>query len=303
MNPTVTVVIPAYNAAAFIEETLESVRAQTYADYELLVVDDGSSDGTYDVVIRYLQRTRLLGRCVRQENRGIAAARNAGLRAARGAFIALLDHDDLWDPEKLQVVMREFKRHPEVGLICCNERIVDDGRVVRTTRTGPAAARMYERLLFRGNLLAASTSVFRKEPALAIGGFREQPEFNTVEDYDFWMRFSQVATLHFIPDVLGTYQVRSRGASRRIVYHHRNLEHLLRDHFAAYFGNRPGPVASWRIRRRLSTVYRSAAGQLMASGEEPEQQRRYIQQMLQVYPFGWRNLMRALLWRLRAAGG
>ncbi len=298
--PVVSVVIPAYNAAAFIERTLDSVRVQDYSAYELIVVDDGSTDQTAEIVTTYLARYGLRGRCIRQSNRQIAAARNAGLRAACGAYIALLDHDDLWYPDKLRVVMREFERRPDVDLICSNEHIIADGRILRTTRTGPAARRMYERLLFRGNVLCASTTVFRTDKALAIGGFRERPEFNTVEDYDFWMRFSQAARLHFIPDVLGAYQVRARGASRRVVYHHTNLEHLLRDHFAAYFGDRPGCLARLRIRRRLSTVYRSAAGQLMTCQEDPKQQRAYIARMLRAYPVGWRNLLRALLWWLWA---
>lgn len=298
-SPLVSVVIPAYNAAAFIERTLESVRTQRTAADEVIVVDDGSTDGMAETVTRFFERHSMAGRCLRQPNTGIASARNAGLRAARGAYIALLDADDRWYPDKLQRVLQEFERHPEAGLVCSNEHIMMGPRLLRTSRTGPAASRMYERLLFRGNLLCTSTSVFRAEIGRAIGGFREQPEFNTVEDYDFWMRFSQAAPLRFIPDVLGAYEVREDGVSRRVVSHHTNLEHVLRDHFAAYFGDRPGPVARWRIRRRLSTVYRSAAGQLMARHEDPDRQRTYVLQMLQAYPIGWRNLVRALLWATR----
>ncbi|MBI5631799.1 MAG: glycosyltransferase [Elusimicrobia bacterium] len=296
---TVSVVIPAYNAAAFIEKTLDSVRAQTFADYEIVVTDDGSSDGTHEVVENYLNRHHLSGSCLRQPNKKIAAARNAGMRAAEGRYIALLDHDDLWRPEKLAVVMSEFERHPEADLICHNENVTKDGKVVRLSRNGPTEPRMYERLLFRGNALSPSASVFLRDKALEIGGFRENPEFNTVEDYDFWMRLSRVARFHFLDQVLGEYQLVERAASRRIEYHHGNLEALLKDHFKTYFGDDDGLISRLRKRKRLSAVYRSALGQLMSYGEEPEKQRQYALKMLRTFPFDLKNAVKALSWAWR----
>lgn len=297
-TPLVSVVIPAYNAAEFIERTLDSVRAQTYDSWEVVVVDDGSADGTHEVVERYLKRYGLPGRCVRQENKKIAAARNAGMRAARGAYIALLDHDDVWYPEKLSAVMREFALHPDADLVCHNENIVKDGAVLRVSRNGPAVPRMYERLLFQGGALSPSASVFRRDKALVIGGFRENAEFNTVEDYDFWMRFSRGAKFYFIDQVLGEYQVVERAASRRVVYHHENMEAMLRDHFRSYFGKHPGVCGRVRIRRRLAVVYRSALGQLMDHGESPDRQREYVLRMLRAFPVEPKNLVRTLFWLL-----
>lgn len=297
--PTVSVVIPAYNAAAFIERTLDSIRTQQYTDYEVIVVDDGSTDGTSDVVRRYFARYGIAGRCIQQPNRQIAAARNTGMRAAQGTYIALLDHDDLWHPEKLNFVMQEFAHHPDVDLICHNEEIVRDGRVLRISRNGPAAPHMYQRLLFSGNTLSPSATVFRKNKALSISGFREHPEFNTVEDYDFWMRFSRVAQFHFLNRTLGVYQIVEWAASSRIEYHHTNLEHLLRDHFSAYFGPCPGRVARLRIRRRLSAVYRSAATQLMNVNEEAGTQREYVLRMLRTFPFDPVNLILSMRWFVR----
>lgn len=298
--PVVSVVIPAYNAAAFIAATLDSVRAQTFGSWEVIVVDDGSSDSTHEVVERYLARHRLAGRCIRQENKKIAAARNTGMRAARGEFIALLDHDDLWYPEKLETIMAEFERHPEADLICHNENITRDRRLLRTTRNGPASPRMYERLLLTGNTLSPSATVFRNDKALAIGGFRENPEFNTVEDYDFWMRLSRIAKFRFVDRVLGEYQLVERGASRQIEYHHTNMEAMLRDHFQVYFGRHPGWRNRLRIRRRLSIVYRSALGQLMSYDESPEKQRAYLGKMLLTFPFETKNVLRAVVWTAKA---
>ena len=299
MTPKVSVVIPAYNAAPFIEKTLDSVAAQTYRDFELVVTDDGSSDGTAEVVDAYLKRSGLAGRCVRQENKKIAAARNTAMRAALAPFIALLDHDDLWRPDKLSVVMAEFSRSPEAGLICHNEDIVKEGRLLRTSKNGPGGPDLYERLLFGGNALSPSASVFRKDLALSIGGFRENPEFNTVEDYDFWMRLSRVTPFVFLDQVLGEYQVVERAASRRVQYHHASLEALLRDHLKSYFGDRPGLLATLRARRRLSAVYRSALGALMENREAPDLRKDYAVKMLRECPLEPKNLTRALQWLIR----
>ena len=300
--PLVTVVIPAYNAAAFIERTLDTVRAQTFTDYEIVVIDDGSTDATQQVVDAWLARHKAPGRCIRQPNGKIAAARNAGMRAARGRFIALLDHDDLWKPEKLAVVMEEFQRHPDAELVCHNEDVVENGKYVRTTRNGPACVRMYERLLFKGNAVSPSAAVFLKDKALSIGGMRENPEFNTVEDYDFWMRLSKVARYRFIDRVLGEYQLVERRASRSFEYHYSNQESLLRDHFATLYGGKPGWCDSARMARRLSTVYRSALGELLNYGENPGLQKKYALRMLRACPWDPRNIYKALRWTLSLLG-
>lgn len=296
IEPQVSVVIPAYNAGDFIALTLDTVAAQTWRGFEVVVVDDGSGDATQAVAEAYLREHGLPGRCIRQENKKIAGARNTGMRAARGEFIALLDHDDLWYPDKLAVVMDEFRRHPEADLVCHNENVSRGGRVVRVCRNGPWREDMYEWLLLEGNALSPSATVMRKDKALAIGGFRENPEFNTVEDYDFWMRISRGARFRFIDRVLGEYQLVDRGASRRIEYHHKNMEGLLRAHFDDRFGAHPGWGDRMRINRRLAAVYRSALGELMQYGEFPEAQSFYARKMLVTYPWDFKNIAKAAVW-------
>lgn len=292
----VSVVIPAYHAARFITKTLDSVKAQTFKDFEIIVVDDGSPDNTKEIVDNYIRIHGLVGQCIRQENKKIAGARNTGIKFARGEYIALLDHDDLWYPNKLQVVLDKFKLHPEVDLISHNLFMVKDGKKKGVLKTGPASSNMYKKLLFTRSLLSPSAAVFKKAKALEIGGFRENHEFVTVEDYDFWMRLSKVAKFYFIKEILGEYIIVETGASKKIEYHHENIVFLLRDHFASYFGNNPGLFDRMRMRRRLSVVYRSALHCMIKYKQDSIKQQEYLVKMMKEFPYDLKNLIMALFW-------
>lgn len=170
--PLVSVIIPAHNAEETLAETLESVRAQTYANLEVLVIDDGSVDGTHELASRIAlgdQRIRVLA----QPNAGVAAARNHGIREAKGAYLAFLDADDLWSPEKIEAQvarMRESGRH--VGLVYCWSAAIDEDGIVladwdRPSRAGKVFTQL-QRCNFVGN---GSVVLVRKEIAQKIGGF------------------------------------------------------------------------------------------------------------------------------------
>lgn len=291
--PRVSVVIPVYNAAKFISATLDSVKAQTYTDWELIVVDDGSTDDTKALVDAWLARTGAAGRCLRQPNGRIAAARNAGIKAASGELIAPLDHDDLWTPDKLARCVAEFDARPGAALVGHHTDVLQDGRFVRVERKGPGGDALYDALLFEGNRVSPSGALFPKKLALDIGGFREGDRYNTVEDYDFWMRLSKKGSFHFIDAVLSSYTVIPGSASRRVQYHHDNLENLLLEHFAQRLGPNPGPLDRLRASRRLSFVYRSAAGALLEAGADKALRRAYARRMLAAWPFSLKNLGRA----------
>jgi glycosyltransferase involved in cell wall biosynthesis len=290
--PRVSVLIPAYAASQFIAATLDSVAAQTYRDYEIIVVDDGSPDDTKASVDAWLSRTGIPGVCIRRPNGRIAAARNTGLREAKGELIALLDHDDFWTPDKLALTIAEFDAHPDVVLVGHHVDVVRDGVVLHTERRGPAVPNMYERLLFVGNAVSPSGATFRRDKALAIGGFRENPEFNTVEDYDFWMRLSRVGPFRFIDRALAAYTVLPGSASSKVESHYSNQESLLRDHFASALGPNPGLLDRLRMRRRMSYVYRAAAGALLEPGSDRTLRRRYVRRMLAAWPLAAKNLGR-----------
>lgn len=300
VQPAVSVVIPAYNAANFIERTLDSVRAQTFKDFETVVIDDGSSDRTCEIVERCFRAHAMPGLCLRQENKKIAGARNAGVRAARGGFVSFLDSDDRWYPSKLEAVIAEFKAHPETDVVCHAENVVVQGGPPRLKRYGPSRRDMYFSQLWGGCALSTSATTLRRRVFDSVGGFREDPRFNTVEDYDLWMRLGKAGCrFRFIGLPLGEYVVASHNSTRRIEYHHANLEALLRDHFRSCFGDNPGWGTRLRMRRRLASVHRSALGQLMQYGEQPDKQREHVLKMLRQFPFDPKNAALALLWSLK----
>jgi teichuronic acid biosynthesis glycosyltransferase TuaG len=299
-HPRITVVVPAWNAARFIERTLLTVTAQTFTDYEIVVIDDGSSDDTKTVVDKFMAAHSVRGRCIRQENKKIAGARNTGIRAAEADWISFLDHDDLWFPNKLERVAAELDAHPEADLVCHHENVIKDGKLVRVSRNGPWVENMYERLLFDGNALSPSAVTVKKAKLHEAGLFREDPAFNTVEDYDLWMRLAQVSRMRFLDEVLGEYQLVEWGASNKIVYHNENLEKLLRDHFARFPS--PGAATRARMRRRLGVMCRSAARGLMAQGDLANAGR-YARRALAECPWDWKNAATAALWALKAVKG
>ncbi|HEX3703083.1 MAG TPA: glycosyltransferase family A protein [Vicinamibacterales bacterium] len=184
---TVSVIMPAYNVAPYLPSAIDSVLAQTYRDFELVVVNDGSTDDTLAIAESYQARHPDRVRVVSQNNRGLAAARNSGLRASTGAVFALLDSDDAWMPAYLAEQMRVLDGRPDVAIVTGNafdRGGPQDGQPARPMPDDRPAPHLVEILL--DEYAVFIMSVFRREVVDCIGGFDES--FRTNEDYDFWIR-------------------------------------------------------------------------------------------------------------------
>lgn len=224
MTPTVSVVIPAFDHARFLAEAVDSALAQTLPAADVIVVDDGSTDDTPRVLERYRDSVRV----VRQENRGVSAARNAGAALASGALLAFLDADDAWLPDKLAAQAACFAAEPALGLVHCGVVEVDaDGRPLRTRTDGLAGLVAEEMLLFRRTVVlgGGSGAVFARPHFEAAGGFDET--LGTSADWDLHHRIARRAPVGFVPRVLLRYRV--HGANM-----HADVARTAREMLAAY---------------------------------------------------------------------
>jgi glycosyltransferase involved in cell wall biosynthesis len=203
--PTVSVIVPAYNAERYLSECVESALAQTYADLELVIVDDGSTDGTREIANTLCSRDPRV-RVISQDNRGLAGARNTALIAARGQVFALLDSDDVWAPTFLAEQMRMLDGDRRVAIVtgnAFNRGGVWDGLPVRPIVADSRPLDLLE--ILQDEAAVFIMSVFRREVVDRIGMFDEG--FRTNEDYDFWIR-AALAGFRFArnPKPLGFYR-------------------------------------------------------------------------------------------------
>jgi glycosyltransferase involved in cell wall biosynthesis len=243
--PLVSAVIPVYNGASFIRESIESVLAQTWTDLECIVVDDGSTDGTAAAVSE-VRDDRL--RYVYQDNAGVAVARNRGIDEAKGAFVAFLDADDLWLPTKLERQLALFRERPELGLVVTGYTIVDEELVPRIAVL-PNRRRLDLRrlaMLEASGIGLSFTGMVRADTARRLGFDRS---YSTSADLEFALRVQQIHPIDAVVEPLALYRTHAGQM-------HLDLEAFERDTlriFERWFA--PGtPLASQR-RRALGNLY------------------------------------------------
>ena len=195
-KPLVSVIIPTYNRAWILREALDSVQAQTFKNIEVIVVDDGSSDDTLGLLEDYGNSIQRL----QQKNQGVSAARNRGIAAARGTYVAFLDSDDLWLPDKLAVQIAFFQSNPQ-ALICQTEEIwIRKGRRVNPKKRHQKPSGMIFEPSLELCLVSPSAVMLKRSLVDEIGGFDEN--LPACEDYDLWLRISCKYPVHLIDQPL-----------------------------------------------------------------------------------------------------
>jgi len=191
MSPRVSVIIPTFNRLAFVTEAIESVRKQTYADYELIVVDDGSTDETPQMLHRQPDITT-----IRQPHRGVSAARNRGIAQARGTYLAFLDSDDLWMPQKLEKEMAFLEANTGIPVCYTDEIWIRRGRRVNPKKRH----QKYSGWIFPQCLplciISPSSVVIHRDIFKAAGLFDEA--LPVCEDYDLWLRITSRYPVHWL---------------------------------------------------------------------------------------------------------
>jgi glycosyltransferase involved in cell wall biosynthesis len=230
MKPTVSIIIPAYNIGELIKETIDSALQQTYADFELIVVDDGSTDRTAEVV-KAVKDERIVYHY--QPNSGLPAKpRMKGVELSRGEYLAFLDHDDLWLPHKLEKQMAVMEGDTKLALVSTNAYFLYDGaRSTVPLIHGLADGYFSAANLFPDNKVVQSTVLMEKAAYLAVGGLRAATDLKAVEDYDLWIRTYIKYPCYFINECLVYYRQRLNSTSGGDLL---RLEREI-NHFKKYF--------------------------------------------------------------------
>jgi len=245
----VSVIIPVYNASRFIGETIKSVLSQTYKDFEIIVVDDGSTDNSADIVKSFGDKKIIL---IKQKNRGVSAARNTGIKASTGKFIALLDHDDLWLPEKLEKQIPLLEKNPDVALVYSDVCYIDArGNPVSWMLKQFEPHRGYVlKELFITDFIPCLTAVFRKDVIEKIGFFNER--YRYAEEYELFLRMARFFQFDFVDEVLACYRVHQNNLSRNIIQSYlENIEIL--EHF--YHSVPEVKKFEYVARKRIANMY------------------------------------------------
>lgn len=286
--PAVSVIIPTYNRADLLSDTFRSIADQTFSDYEIIVVDDGSDDGTREFIASCSQKIQYHW----QPNQGVSEARNHALRVTHSEFVAFLDSDDLWRPTFLERAVRRLLDHPEEALVYTDFVSTDPGgRVLRGHRKTPHAGDVTARL-FDSTFIHTSAVVARAAIIRDAGGFDGRLTHN--EDYDLWLRLSLRNRFGLIPEPLCLRRCHRDSLSRNGC----PPEVLLRkaellQHFYENGGNEkiPEELAT----RRLARLHYTAGKAFLRAGR-PHEARDILRHSLQVK----RARVKTWAWYIRA---
>lgn len=246
MKSLVSVVIPTYNHAHFLGKAIQSVLDQTYSNWEMLIIDNHSTDNTDEIVNSFNEpRIQLL----KIKNNGvIAASRNKGISKAKGDWVAFLDSDDCWYPRKLETVMNVALKIDDCDVYSTNEYMVNSKTGERSVLSyGPYKNNFYEVLLLEGNCLSPSATIikcsFLKNNDIF---FNESPDYIAVEDYDLWLRLALFgAKFYFINSIQGEYIIHPGNNSAQLLRQRKNFEKLLYDHVFTIQKFHPAPIKLW----------------------------------------------------------
>ena len=272
-TPTVDVIIPTFNGLPYLKEAVASVLAQTYTDFDLHIIDDGSTDAT-KAYITGLKDSRIHYHHI--PNGGPSAARNAGIAASRALLVAFLDSDDVWLPTKLEQQVALLKTKPSVGLVYGHQQTIDETGAVIGTLRAKLRGHVFSPLL-NGNQIIGSASMvlIRRSVLEAVGGFPEG--FAMGEDWELWLRIAHDYEVDYCDAPLAQIRVLSSSSQQQFS---RNAEQLLelKRHIASEFELTPGQ------RRRLSSRLDIQTAKTLYWGGNGVEARRVLLRALSTQP-------------------
>lgn len=217
-KPLVSVIIPVYNGEKYLKEAIESVLNQTFQDFELIIVDDCSTDGSYKIIDAFAQKYPKKIKVIKHsKNKGCpAASRNTGIKHAKGRYIAFLDQDDIWRSDKLEKQIKVIEQSPDIGLVVTNALVYDNsakkylGRNWKTIKKFSVMDKT-QRLLKKNFILTGSMALVRKDFFDRYGLLDEN--FKIADDYDLWFRISRHYQIHLIEEPLTVWRKTNTSTS------------------------------------------------------------------------------------------
>jgi len=259
--PKVSVIIPTYNRCRLVKEAIDSVLAQSFEDFEALVIDDGSTDGTAEMVKAINDK-----RCqyFYKENGGVASARNRGLKEARGEYVAFLDSDDLWPKNYLQVMLSKLENAPDYGLAYCGiVQNYPDGRVVEGYRIKSVVSGWITPALFNKFFVGCQISIIRRN---LLKDFYFDRRYKLMDDVDFFLRLSLCTQFLHVPGILITRRV--QGDSLSQLGGNNRIDHdkiILLKRFYYDLGGKE-VLSGTKALKRIARAYRGIASQYYKKG-------------------------------------
>ncbi len=285
--PTISVIIHTYNNERFICETIESVLSQTYKDYEIIVVDDGSTDNTRNALLPYMDKIRYHYK----ENGGIASAKNAGIKSSKAKFIAFLDHDDLWVPDKLKIQMEYFNKNPQVGLVYSKFITFKNGEKLRTRPKKGYSGWIFAKLLSK-NFVQTSTVMIKKECINAVGLFDES--FALADEYDLSLRIAKRFQCGFIDKELTKYRIHDKNASKNNLLFDKEYLKVYGKVYEDYTGLRRKEE---KILKKRIARYNLKIAKTLYAQDQLEESMKYHKEAFDYLPF-FKRIIRNLRFKL-----
>lgn len=244
----VSVIMPVYNGENFLKEAIESVIAQTYTDWELIIINDGSTDKTEEIIQDFLTDKRL--KYLFQENQGVAKARNNGVKKCQGEYLAFLDADDIWLSEKLEFQMKVVKRSIEPIFVCTNFFYINNNGEIKGelfSKNIKSYQGFVQKMLLTRNIISTSSVLMPKDIFLKLNGFNEKIKIKVGEDYEFWLRVSGLIKLVCLEKSLIKYRVHLNQTTKNKI---KNGKEILKLYFYLFIN-----IQEFNKLKRIEVVF------------------------------------------------
>lgn len=282
-NPLVSVIIPVYNSEKYIADAIESVLCQTYKNFEILVVDDGSTDDTEKIVLYFKKLYNEKIRYFYQKNGGPAKARNLGIKNASGEHIAFLDSDDIWLPEKLAVQVAYYEENPYYGMVYSNLALIKNGNIFQATSQLKEKGWILYKLV-KDKFIYTSTIIIKKNVLRAVGDYHEDYYMATGEDTDLYLRIANKYQIGYLDKVLVHKRIHDSNLGNNISPRCGTVEAITN-----FYRKFPefSPQNDTKVKKALG-FHNARKGYELFNANKKRNSRRFFITAIRYSPFNWK---------------